>query len=57
MIVARILKRGYIIRIKSYCETVFDCATNIAKLVVRTPQLFGCIAQLFGCIAQLGLRN
>ena len=47
MIVARILKQGYIIGIKSYCETVLDCATNIAKLVVRTPQLFGCISRRF----------
>ena len=43
--------------IKSYCETLLDCATNIAKLFGRIAQLFRCIAKLFGRIAQLFLRN
>ena len=39
---------GQIFRIKSYCEIVLDCATEIAKLfLVRIAQLFGRIAQLF----------
>ena len=47
------LKEG----IKSYCEALLDCATNIATLFGRIAQLFRCIAKLFGRIAQLFLRN
>ena len=43
--------------IKSYCETLLDCATNIAKLFGRIAKLLLRIAKLFGRIAKLFLRN
>ena len=48
---------GLIDGIKSYCETLLDCATNIAQLFGRIAQLFRGIAKLFGPTAQLFLRN
>ena len=44
-------------RIKSYCETLLDCATNIAQLFGRIAKLLRRIAKLFGRIAKLFLRN
>ena len=43
--------------IKSYCETLLDCATNIAQLFGRIAKLLRRIAKLFGRIAKLFLRN